>query len=186
LAVRGQIGLEPVLGSLSTDTLSGVGPAPLASGDVLPVQRPRIGHIVGNSLPSTLPVPDAQGVYTLRVLAGPRADWFGPAGLAQLTGQVWEATSESNRVGVRLGTGAQPLQRIRAGELASEGVARGSLQVPPSGLPVLFLADHPVTGGYPVIATVIAEDLSAAAQLPPGSSIRFLLHPAAGQPAAEA
>jgi len=57
------------------------------------------------------------------------------------------------------------------------------LQVPPSGLPVLFLADHPVTGGYPVIATVISEDLSAAAQLPPGSKIRFVLQSPAVQPA---
>ncbi|MCZ4141615.1 urea amidolyase, partial [Escherichia coli] len=112
---------------------------------MLEVQRPRIGHIVGNSEPSTLPVPDENGVYTLRVIPGPRADWFGPAGLEQLTAQVWDVTSESNRVGVRLATGQQPLQRVREGELASEGVARGSLQVPPSGLPVLFLADHPVT-----------------------------------------
>ncbi|RWZ84401.1 carboxyltransferase domain-containing protein [Glutamicibacter sp. HZAU] len=186
LAVRGRIAQEPVLGSLSTDTLSGLGPEPLQAGSMLEVQRPRIGHIVGNSEPSTLPVPDASGVYTLRVIPGPRADWFGPAGLEQLTAQVWEATSESNRVGVRLATGQQPLQRVREGELASEGVARGSLQVPPSGLPVLFLADHPVTGGYPVIATVIAEDLSAAAQLPPGSKIQFILQPTAGHAASDA
>lgn len=186
LAVRGRIAQEPVLGSLSTDTLSGLGPEPLQAGSMLEVQRPRIGHVVGNSEPSTLPVPDASGLYTLRVMSGPRADWFGPAGLEQLTAQVWDVTSESNRVGVRLATGQQPLQRVREGELASEGVARGSLQVPPSGLPVLFLADHPVTGGYPVIATVIAEDLSAAAQLPPGSKIQFILQPAAGHAASDA
>ncbi|TDU30577.1 carboxyltransferase domain-containing protein [Arthrobacter sp. JUb115] len=186
LAVRGTIEQEPVLGSLSTDTLSGVGPQPLQAGGMLPVNRPQLGHIVGNSEPSTLPVPDDNGVYTLRAMPGPRADWFGQAGLDQLAAQIWDVTSESNRVGVRLDTGQQPLQRVRSGELASEGVARGSLQVPPSGLPVLFLADHPVTGGYPVIATVIAEDLSAAAQLPPGSRIRFELHPAAGHAASDA
>lgn len=186
LAVRGTIEQEPILGSLSTDTLSGVGPQPLQAGSMLPVNRPHLGHIVGSSEPSTLPVPDDDGVYTLRAMAGPRADWFGQAGLDQLAAQIWDVTSESNRVGVRLDTGQQPLQRVRAGELASEGVARGSLQVPPSGLPVLFLADHPVTGGYPVIATVIAEDLSAAAQLPPGSRIRFVLHPAAGHAASDA
>lgn len=186
LAVRGRIALEPVLGSLSTDTLSGVGPQPLQAGDVVPVNAPQIGHIVGNSEPSTLPEPDDQGSYPIRVLAGPRANWFGDAGLEQLASQTWQVTSESNRVGIRLSTERQPLKRVISGELASEGVARGSLQVPPSGLPVLFLADHPVTGGYPVIAVVIAEDLSTAAQLPPGSSIRFVLHSPAGQLAADA
>ncbi|MGP9527169.1 carboxyltransferase domain-containing protein [Glutamicibacter sp. AOP5-A2-18] len=175
LAVRGEIEIEPTLGSLSTDTLSGVGPEPLAAGTAIPVKRPAIGHIVGNPQPSTLPVADDQGLYQLRVIAGPRTEWFGPAGLTQLADQIWEVTSETNRVGIRLSTEERPLQRIRTGELASEGVARGSLQVPPSGLPVLFLADHPVTGGYPVIATVIDEDLSAAAQLPPGSKLRFVL-----------
>ncbi|QIV87696.1 carboxyltransferase domain-containing protein [Glutamicibacter mishrai] len=175
LAVRGTIALTPVLGSLSTDTLSGVGPDPLVSGSVIPVRQPMVGRIVGNPQPSTLPIPDDQGVYQLRVIAGPRTEWFGPSGVQQLTEQLWDVTSESNRVGIRLSTDQQPLQRVLSGELASEGVARGSLQVPPSGLPVLFLADHPVTGGYPVIATVIAEDLSAAAQLPPGSKIRFVL-----------
>jgi len=175
LAVRGEIAIEPILGSLSTDTLSGVGPEPLAAGTFIPVKQPDIGHIVGNPQPSTLPIADEQDVYQLKIIAGPRTDWFSDAGLAQLTAQIWNVTSESNRVGIRLDTEDQPLQRTKSGELASEGVARGSLQVPPSGLPVLFLADHPVTGGYPVIATVTTDDLSAAAQLPPGSKIRFVL-----------
>jgi len=175
LAVRGEIALPPVLGSLSTDTLSSVGPDPLTSGSFIPVSSPKIGHIVGNPQPSTLAVPDDDGVYQLRVIPGPRTEWFGQQGLDRLTGQLWDVTSESNRVGIRLATKGAPLERVLTGELASEGVARGSLQVPPSGLPVLFLADHPVTGGYPVIATVLAEDLSVAAQLPPGSKIRFVL-----------
>ena len=177
IAVRGGIDVAPVLGSRSTDSMSGIGPAPLTRGSVLPVGAVHGAHVVGNPEPSTLPVPDEDGVYTLRISAGPRDDWFGDAGLARLTGQVWKVSAESNRVGVRLalGEGATPLERIRSGELASEGVAMGALQVPPSGLPVLFLADHPVTGGYPVIAGVIAEDLGAAAQLPPGAGIRFEL-----------
>ncbi|RAX48733.1 urea amidolyase [Arthrobacter sp. AQ5-05] len=175
LAVRGGIDVAPVLGSRSTDSMSGIGPAPLTAGTRLPVGAIHGAHVVGNPEPSPLPVPDAQGIYTLRISAGPRGDWFGEAGLERLTGQAWKVSAESNRVGVRLALGqdAEPLQRIREGELASEGVAVGALQVPPSGLPVLFLADHPVTGGYPVIAGVIAEDLPAAAQLPPGATIRF-------------
>lgn len=177
LAVRGGIDVAPVLGSRSTDSMSGIGPAPLTAGTELPVGAIHGAHVVGNPEPSPLPVPDAQGIYTLRISEGPRGDWFGPAGLARLTGQEWQVSAESNRVGVRLALGrdSEPLQRIRTGELASEGVAVGALQVPPSGLPVLFLADHPVTGGYPVIAGVIAEDLPAAAQLPPGATIRFEL-----------
>ena len=177
VAVRGGIEVPQVLGSRSTDSMSGIGPAPLARGAMLPVGPVHGAHVVGNPEPSPLPVPDADGVFTLRITPGPRDDWFDEAGLARLTGQTWVASAESNRVGVRLGLGqdAEPLERVRTGELASEGVAVGALQVPPSGLPVLFLADHPVTGGYPVIAGVIAQDLPAAAQLPPGALIRFEL-----------
>ena len=115
----------------------------------------------------------------LRVTAGPRQDWFGPDAADALTGHTWRTTNESNRIGVRLETDpedaeAHPLNRFRDGELPSEGVVAGSLQVPPSGLPVLFLADHPVTGGYPVIAAVVPEDLPVAAQLPPGHPVRFV------------
>jgi allophanate hydrolase subunit 2 len=78
---------------------------------------------------------------------------------------------QSNRVGMRLdGT---PLQRTRRGELPSEGTVAGALQVPPEGLPVLFLADHPITGGYPVIAVVVDSQLDLAAQVPIGGKIRF-------------
>lgn len=177
LAVRGGIDVPQVLGSRSTDSMSGIGPAALARGTMLAVGAIHGAHVVGNPEPSPLPLPDAEGVYNLRISPGPRDDWFDAAGLARLTGQIWTASAESNRVGIRLalGNGATPLERTRAGELASEGVAAGALQVPPSGLPVLFLADHPVTGGYPVIAGVIADDLPAAAQLPPGAAIRFVL-----------
>lgn len=177
LAVRGGIDVPQVLGSRSTDSMSGIGPAPLARGTMLAVGVIHGAHVVGNPEPSPLPRPDAEGVYRLRISPGPRDDWFDAAGLARLTGQIWTVSAESNRVGIRLalGNGATPLERTRTGELASEGVAAGALQVPPSGLPVLFLADHPVTGGYPVIAGVIAEDLPAAAQLPPGAAIRFVL-----------
>lgn len=177
LAVRGGIDVEPVLGSRSTDVMSGIGPASLAAGMVLPVGDVHRGHIVGAPEPS--PLPDAlasAGPVTLRVTPGPREDWFLPASRQALTEQTWTVTAESNRVGVRLGTDGigSPLERARTEELPSEGAVAGSLQVPPSGLPVLFLADHPVTGGYPVIAAVIPEDLPVAAQLPPGTTLKFV------------
>lgn len=180
LAVRGGIDVPAVLGSRSTDLMSGIGPAPLAAGTVLPVGAADRGRIVGAPEPSTLPPDVAAGAagqpVVLRITPGPRQDWFTAASRAALTGQTWTVTAESNRIGVRLGTtgNGTALERARTEELPSEGVVAGSLQVPPSGLPVLFLADHPVTGGYPVIGAVIPEDLPAAAQLPPGTPLRFV------------
>jgi allophanate hydrolase subunit 2 len=107
----------------------------------------------------------------LRILPGPRADWFGADALERLLGSVWEVTSDADRVGVRLD--GPRLERADDRELPSEGMVEGALQVPPSGRPVLFLADHPVTGGYPVIAIVAEDDIPAAAQARPGSRIRF-------------
>ena len=168
LAVRGGIAVPPVLGSRATDVLAGLGPAVVAAGDVLPVGAPT-APLPGVDLAA---VPDpAAGDLTVAVLPGPRTDWFGDAGWAALTGQRWTVTSESNRVGLRLD--GVPLERLRAGELPSEGMVRGALQVPPSGTPVLFLADHPVTGGYPVIGYVTDADVDRCAQLRPGQGIRF-------------
>jgi len=168
LAVRGGVDVEPVLGSRSSDLLSGLGPAPLAEGDVVPVGR-GCGPMPGVDV-AAVPAPAAE-VVTVRVLPGPRRDWFDDDAWRSLTTQPWEVTSQSNRVGVRL-DGA-PLRRRREGELASEGMVRGALQVPPSGLPVLFLADHPVTGGYPVIGYVQDRDVDACAQLRPGQRLRL-------------
>lgn len=177
LGIRGGFLAPQVLGSRARDTLSGLGPAALTAGQNLDIGSSKFLPAVGNPETSTLPAADEHGDYLLRIVPGPRQDWFLPETLTQLTAQRWCVSSDSNRVGIRLTTveDGTPLVRLREGELASEGVSPGSLQIPPSGLPVLFLADHPVTGGYPVIATVVAEDLSAAAQLPPGATLRFCL-----------
>ncbi|EMY34417.1 hypothetical protein D477_009820 [Arthrobacter crystallopoietes BAB-32] len=182
VAVRGWIGIKAELGSRSTDTMSGLGPPPLEAGSVLPVGDTTRGRVVGAPEPSTLRVSPDQ-VAVLRITPGPRDDWFGSAGLDRLTCQDWLSSSASDRIGLRLQlpdagssqVNSAPLERIRDGELQSEGTVAGALQVPPSGLPVLFLADHPVTGGYPVIAAVVPEDLPLAAQLPPGTTVRFVV-----------
>lgn len=167
VAVRGGLDVPPVLGSRSTDLLSGVGPAPTRAGD---------RFLLGTSpLPvpgvDVAPVAPPAGEVTLRVRIGPRADWFTSGALGALTGSSWEVTQESNRIGLRL---AGPvLARRRDGELPSEGMVIGALQVPPSGQPVLFLPDHPTTGGYPVIAVVVTADLPAAGQLRPGDRVAF-------------
>lgn len=168
LAVRGGIAVPTELGSAATDRMSGLGPAPLSPGTVLPVGD------AGAAVPTVdlAPVAGPQaGSVTLRVLPGPRDDWFTPDAVLSLWRQEFQVTSESDRVGIRLS--GEPLARQRTGELPSEGMVPGALQVPPSGLPTLFLADHPVTGGYPVIGVVLTADVDRAAQLRPGQGVRF-------------
>lgn len=170
LAVAGGIDVAPVLGSRSTDTLAGLGPERLRAGDELPVGRAR-GEAPGVD---AVPVPAPPADPVLHVLPGPRADWFGADALDALLSERWEVTADADRVGIRLdGPRLQRSPDAADRELPSEGMVEGALQVPPQGRPVLFLADHPVTGGYPVIAVVAERDLGAAAQLRPGATVRF-------------
>jgi biotin-dependent carboxylase-like uncharacterized protein len=169
LAVRGGIAVEPVLGSRSTDSLSGLGPPPLRSGTVLPVGD-------GAGLPEIgvdLAPPPGPRAAVLRVSPGPRDDWFAEGALSALCAAPYEVSQDSNRVGVRL-RGAVPARR-RTGELPSEGMVTGAVQVPPSGQPIVFLADHPPTGGYPVIGVVREADLPVVAQARPGDRLRFAI-----------
>ena len=170
LAVRGGIATEPVVGSRSTDLLSGLGPPVVQDGDRLPVgddHAPRVDYGVDTAPSPALP----SGPAHLPVVPGPRADWFAANEWDRLTSTDWTASSRSNRIGLRLeGPG---IERHDAGELASEGMVRGAVQVPPSGEPIVFLADHPVTGGYPVIAYVTDEAVDLAAQVQPGQVVRF-------------
>lgn len=172
LAVRGGFAVAPVLGSRSTDTLAHVGPAPIATGDLLPVHPVARGAVVGLYEQPPADLPTVEQTVTLDVVMGPRTDWFTPEAVALLASQTWTATPQSNRVGLRL-TGNQPLARANPAELPSEGTVVGAIQVPPSGQPVLFLADHPLTGGYPVIGAVATYHLDRAGQIPIGASVRF-------------
>jgi biotin-dependent carboxylase-like uncharacterized protein len=181
VAVRGGVVVPEVLGSRSTDIMADLGPAVLAAGDELPV----------GPAPSTFPVVDIApvaepggGELVVRVVPGPRDTWLTEDAWAQLLHEGYEVTSESNRVGIRLEGPA--LRRSTDDELPSEGMARGALQVPPSGKPVLFLADHPVTGGYPVAAYVHDVDVDRCAQLCPGERLFFRLAPGVRRPGPEA
>ncbi|MER7845820.1 biotin-dependent carboxyltransferase family protein [Kitasatospora sp. NPDC096077] len=167
LAFAGGVAADPVLGSRSTDLLSGLGPAPLAPGDALPLGEP-VGPAAGVDV---LPVPAPPEPLLLPVLFGPREDWFTARSPAVLTGSDYRVSPTSNRIGLRLE--GPPLERARDGELPSEGMVLGAIQVPPDGRPVVFLADHPTTGGYPVIGVVPAAALPAAAQAVPGTPVRF-------------
>jgi KipI family sensor histidine kinase inhibitor len=173
VAIGGGIGVRPVLGSRSTDCLSGLGPTPLRPGDWLPLNPPRSGmKEPGAERPRAVePAGSGAGPAELRAIAGPRDDWFTAEALEALADGIYVVSPASNRAGLRLS--GPELRRSRPGELASEGMATGSLQVSHNGQPILLLADHPTTGGYPVIAVVIAADIGRAAQLRPGQQIRF-------------
>lgn len=170
-AVRGGIAVETALGSSSADTLAGLGPAAVDKGTTVGVHDPRTApHLVDPNPTQPRNLPQAGETVTLSVTLGPREDWFTEAGIETLLSQEWTVTHESDRVGLRL-SGEVPLERARTGELPSEGAVTGALQVPPNGQPVLFGPDHPLTGGYPIIASV--DDVDLAAQLPPGVKLRF-------------
>jgi biotin-dependent carboxylase-like uncharacterized protein len=167
LAVRGGIMVAAVLGARSTDLLAGLGPPGLAPGMVLPIGTP-----TGEApLVDLAPQPGYRAVPTLTIVDGPRGDWFTPDAHQALCAAVWSVSADANRVGVRLSGPA--LTRRILGELPPEPMTSGALQVPPDGNPILFLAEHPVTGGYPVIAVVAERDLHLAAQLRPGQQLRF-------------
>lgn len=171
LAVRGAIDVDPVLGSRSTDVLADLGPAALSVGDVLPVGGS--DHPVPDT--ELAPVaPPPEGDVVARVVLGPRHDWFSAEAVQSLLATRWTVGADSNRVGMRLeGPAMERAAEYADAELPSEGVMRGSLQVPASGRPTVFLADHPVTGGYPVAAVVLDADTDALAQVRVGQHIRF-------------
>lgn len=159
--------LGPVaLGSRSTDTLSGLGPAPLRAGDLLEVGvstgvHPVIDHV---------PLPPL-GEPVLDLLPGPRSDWI--ADQTTLAGR-WRVSAQSNRVGVRLeGPVLSWATDRQRSELPSEPTVRGAVQLPPSGQPVVFGPDHPVTGGYPVVAVLTEAASDRLAQVRPGEQVRL-------------
>ncbi len=162
VAFAGGIRAEPVLGSRSTDTLAWVGPPRLAAGQVLDL---------GPAL--RWPDPPAAVVVrprepVLRLRPGPRVDWLAPGAWEALDRATYAVSSDSDRIGLRLDG---PRVERRVGELPSEGMVLGAVQLPPTGQPVVFLADHPPTGGYPVVAVVEDADLDLCAQLRPGDPV---------------
>ncbi len=171
VAARGGFKVTPVLGSCATDTLAHVGPPALKSGDVLAVQ-PGIHHIVSDTELPPDDLPTLNEDVVLDIEFGPRTDWFTPESIELLCTQRWQVTPQSNRVGLRI-AGDVPLARTITAELPSEGTPLGALQVPANGQPVLFLADHPLTGGYPVIACIAPHHLDRAGQIPVGAWLRF-------------
>jgi biotin-dependent carboxylase-like uncharacterized protein len=164
LAVSGAIATAPVLGSRASYLPAGLG-APLRSGDVLPLGDSDAG-------PDDAARTIASTTYDghVRAMVGPHVDRFEPNAVAGFFGVDFSVEPASDRQGVRIG-GAHITSR--SGELLSCGVVAGAVQVPRGGAPIVLLADHGTTGGYPVIATVIVADLGKVAQAVPGESLRF-------------
>lgn len=171
LAVRGGFEVQGALNSVATDLLSGLGPQPLRAGQALGVASPAWSSIVAD--PKTAPALPRDEL-AVSVILGPRDDWFSAENIDLLLSQSWQVTERSNRIGLRLA--GKPLGAHGRGELASEGTVAGAIQIPPDGMPVLFMRDHPVTGGYPVIGVVNHQDLDQLAQLGAGARIRFRLY----------
>ena len=171
-AVRGGFAAPQVLGSASTDMLSAIGPDQLRVGDTLVVGTDVSGPGWYSWVRDCAPVRAMTNTVTLGVIPGPREEWFTAESVERFYSEPFEVSSESNRIGIRV-HGEQPLERALAGEIASEGMVRGSIQVPPSGFPVLFGVDHPVTGGYPVIGVLDWCSSDCTAQLRPGDIVRF-------------
>lgn len=174
VALRGGLTVPAVLGSRSRDTLAALGPEPLTAGDVLPLgPEPETAVPVGDLVPVD---PPTDGVVELGVRPGPRHDWFTAEAWQLLTATEWTTSARSDRTGVRLeGPALERVPDLIGVELASEGMLRGSIQVSPDGAPTVLGPDHPVTGGYPVIAVVVDASLDRLAQLRPGQPVRLRL-----------
>ncbi|MFE5241870.1 MULTISPECIES: biotin-dependent carboxyltransferase family protein [unclassified Streptomyces] len=170
LAFAGGLVPEPVLGSRSADLLSGLGPPVLREGDVLPL-GPALSSLAPHA--DTVPWPGAPAELVLPLHPGPRDGWFTERALRTLASAAYRVSERSNRVGLRT-EGGPALERAVEGELPSEGMVLGAVQVPPDGLPVVFLNDHPTTGGYPVVGVVAEAALARAAQAVPGTPVRFV------------
>lgn len=186
LAVAGGITVPLVLGSRSTYRRAGIGGhhgRPLVTGDVLPVgEKPeRAAHLLSalqasgrratawSVRPGTLGRAAPTG--TVRAVRGPEWSWFTSAAQQLFFASDWQATSEADRMGVRLQ--GPPLALVKAREMISSAVNMGVVQVPADGQPIVLLPSRQSVGGYPRVAAVASADIGRFTQLRPGDKIRF-------------
>ena len=191
LAVFGGFDIRPVLGSRSTDLkchIGGLSGRALKAGDVLPVLRAfelpqerykplkkRLEAVVLEDWALTTLSPHgfigAQKFPLLRVVLGPQDDAFTELGAMTFLSSVYTLTPEFDRMGCRLD--GEPIEHIKDGNIISDGIAFGAIQVPSAGKPIIMLADRQTTGGYTKIANVISADFRILAQLKMGDRVRF-------------
>jgi antagonist of KipI len=171
LCIHGGIAAKPLLGSASTHILTGLGGfegRPLKKGDVLPVGP---AH---EAKPLTI-APDALAKLEprkiLRATIAPQTAWFSESSIGLFYQTTWRVTEESNRMGLRLD--GPELETPQRGQMTSEGVSLGAIQIPAGGRPIILFVEQQTTGGYPKIANIISADLASVGQLRPRDEIRF-------------
>jgi biotin-dependent carboxylase-like uncharacterized protein len=166
LSPAGGIAANPVLGSLATTVRTGIGPAPLAAGDVLTVGA-------AAELPElACPADPAVGPpLAVRIVPGPQEDYFTKKSLASFFSATYRVSSQCDRMGYRLE--GLPLRHAKGFNIVSDAIALGAIQVPGDGLPIVLMADHQPTGGYPKLGHVIRADIGRLAQCRPNAELRF-------------
>lgn len=173
VAVAGGLDLPLVMESLSTDLKAKIGGyqgRKLEKGDVLPLKNP---NQQVKKLPTRFISPEVQQrpCYSLRVVLGPQDDHFPQESLATFFQETYRLTAQSDRMGCRLEGTA--IQQTGDGNIISDGIAFGGIQVPKEGKPIIMLADRQTTGGYPKIAGVITADFRLLGQLKAGDQVQF-------------
>jgi len=184
VAVAGGFAVEPALGSRSTYArarLGGVSGRRLEAGDLLPIGRPGANLGPGDrdrepvrARTPGVPLYAASETARVRVVPGPEADALGPGCLEAFASREYRVSADSDRMGYRLeGRDPLPMAGWGAREMLSSAVNFGTVQAPPSGMPIVMMADRQTCGGYPRLASVIGADLGVLAQVPPGGVVRF-------------
>lgn len=172
LSVQGGVHVEPFLGSASTHLLSGLGGCQgraLRKGDSLAIGAATCAYRKQTVSPQALPQLAPRKI--LRATSGPQAGWFSDSARQILYSTAYRVAEESNRMGIRLEGATLPA--TASGEMITEGVSLGAVQIPPRGSPIILFVEQQTTGGYPMIANVISVDLPSLGQLRPRDDIRF-------------
>ncbi len=172
LAIHGGLAIPEVMRSCSTFLPAGIGGfqgRALWAGDELVIGKQT--QVGSRKLSPALAASLRLDHGPIRVTASLQSDWFDQETLGRFHEQAFTVTDQSNRSGLRLA--GEPILRTNRGELLTEGIALGAVQVPPDGQPIILFVDQQTTGGYPKIANVIAADLPRVGQLRPRDEIRF-------------
>ena len=185
IAVAGGIDVPKVQGSRSTNLklkLGGWQGRKLVAGDILPLGAPETDS--RKMLAGQLPLPQAQEICAglqeklsqqepliIRIVPGPQQEYFSSQELEKFTQEIYTISNDADRMGYRLE--GRPVEKKLQQDLITDGIVFGSIQIPPNGQPIIMLADHQTTGGYPKIATVATVDLPLLAQAMPGRKIQF-------------
>jgi antagonist of KipI len=181
LAVHGGLAAPQSLDSRSTylrakfGGIKGEGRT-IQPGDVLQSNPPRLrsfAEAAGRLFPANR-CPSYSHAVTVRVQPGPYQEHFQSEAYTHLFGQPYRVTTDADRMGFRLEGPSLPHVSAALAEIPACGAVFGSIQVPANGQPIILMADHQVTGGYPIIGTVLSADLPLVAQLLPGDEIRFV------------